>query len=197
MSSETSRRACRRARRRGGRWTRCPTALVAIVLVLCAVFVPTMFLTGLTGEFYRQFAVTISSATMISLMLSLTLSPALAALLLKPKAEAPAGGADGACCARRASGSTATSTGSRDWYGRVDPRLIANPRKVLLTYGGLIAATVGCSGSTPSGFIPAQDQGYALAAVQLPPGSSLERTDAVLQEGRRAAAARSRASRTR
>ena len=66
------------------------TALVAIVLVLCAVFVPTMFLTGLSGEFYRQFAVTISSATLISLLLSLTLSPALAALLLKPKSEAPA-----------------------------------------------------------------------------------------------------------
>src|SRR5204863_613512 len=67
------------------------TALVAIVLVLCAVFVPTMFLTGLSGEFYRQFAVTISSATLISLLLSLTLSPALAALLLKNHVEARAG----------------------------------------------------------------------------------------------------------
>ena len=62
-------------------------ALVAIVLVLCAVFVPTTFLTGITGEFYRQFAVTIASSTIISLLLSLTLSPALAALLLKPKSD--------------------------------------------------------------------------------------------------------------
>jgi multidrug efflux pump subunit AcrB len=59
-------------------------ALVAIVLVLCAVFVPTLFLNGLSGAFYQQFAVTISTATIISLLLSLTLSPALAALLLKP-----------------------------------------------------------------------------------------------------------------
>ena len=71
---------------RGGahaRWTRCRRALVAIVLVLCAVFVPTLFLTGIPGEFYQQFAVTISAATVISLILSLTLSPALAALLLQ------------------------------------------------------------------------------------------------------------------
>ena len=63
------------------------TALVAIVLVLCAVFVPVTFLTGITGEFYRQFAVTISASTIISLLLSLTLSPALAAMLLKPKSD--------------------------------------------------------------------------------------------------------------
>src|SRR3546814_17703807 len=68
-------------------------ALVAIVLVLCAVFVPTTFLTGITGEFYRQFAVTIATATVISLILSLTLSPTLAALLLRPRTEqAPAAG---------------------------------------------------------------------------------------------------------
>ena len=62
-------------------------ALIAIVLVLCAVFLPTLFLNGLSGAFYHQFAVTISAATMISLLVSLTLSPALAALLLKPHAE--------------------------------------------------------------------------------------------------------------
>ena len=62
------------------------------MLVLCAVFVPTMFLTGISGEFYRQFAVTISAATIISLLLSLTLSPALAALLLKPHSEDKPGG---------------------------------------------------------------------------------------------------------
>jgi hydrophobe/amphiphile efflux-1 (HAE1) family protein len=157
------------------------TALVAIVLVLCAVFVPTMFLTGLSGEFYRQFAVTISSATLISLLLSLTLSPALAALLLKPKA-APARG--GILARLHSAGDWFNRNFDRfsAWYGRVTQRLIANPRKVLLTYGGLIAATLALFWMTPSGFIPAQDQGYAFTAVQLPPGSSLERTDAVLKK---------------
>ncbi|HJS41495.1 MAG TPA: multidrug efflux RND transporter permease subunit [Sphingomicrobium sp.] len=157
------------------------TALVAIVLVLCAVFVPTTFLTGLSGEFYRQFAVTISSATLISLLLSLTLSPALAAMLLKPKGEAPAGGV-GLLVHRAGGWFNRNFDRFSAWYGRVTQRLIANPRKVLLTYGGLITATVGLFWMTPSGFVPAQDQGYALAAVQLPPGSSLERTDAVLKK---------------
>jgi hydrophobe/amphiphile efflux-1 (HAE1) family protein len=157
------------------------TALVAIVLVLCAVFVPTMFLTGLSGEFYRQFAVTISSATLISLLLSLTLSPALAALLLRPKGDAPSGGWQ----------LTLHNAGERfnrgfdrvsAWYGRVTRKLITNPRKVLLTYGGLIAAAIVLFWVTPAGFIPAQDQGYSLAVVQLPAGSSLERTDAVLKK---------------
>ena len=157
------------------------TALVAIVLVLCAVFVPTMFLTGLSGQFYRQFAVTISSATVISLLLSLTLSPALAAMLLKPKGEAPAGGL------RRvlhSAGDWFNRNFDRfsAWYGRVTRRLMSNPRKVLLTYGGLVAATLALFWMTPSGFVPAQDQGYALAAIQLPPGSSIERTDAVLKK---------------
>jgi hydrophobe/amphiphile efflux-1 (HAE1) family protein len=157
------------------------TALVAIVLVLCAVFVPTMFLTGLSGEFYRQFAVTISSATIISLLLSLTLSPALAAMLLKPKAESAGGGLLGRL---RSGGDWFNRNFDRfsDWYGRATRRLILNPRKVLLTYGGLVTATVGLFWITPSGFIPAQDQGYGFAAVQLPPGSSLERTDAVLKK---------------
>jgi hydrophobe/amphiphile efflux-1 (HAE1) family protein len=157
------------------------TALVAIVLVLCAVFVPTLFLTGLSGEFYRQFAVTISTATLISLLLSLTLSPALAALLLRPKAsEAPASGW------RR----TLFVAGERFnngferlsiWYGSVTGKLIRRPKRVLVAYGGLIAATAALFWATPAGFVPPQDQGYALAAMQLPAGSSIERTDAVLQ----------------
>jgi hydrophobe/amphiphile efflux-1 (HAE1) family protein len=157
------------------------TALVAIVLVLCAVFVPTMFLTGLSGEFYRQFAVTISSATLISLLLSLTLSPALAALLLRPKGEAPSAGVR-RLLANAGDWFNRNFDRFSAWYGRVTARLIANPRKVLLTYGGLIAATVALFWATPSGFVPAQDQGYALTVVQLPPGSSLARTDAVLKK---------------
>ncbi len=158
------------------------TALVAIALVLCAVFVPTVFLTGLSGEFYRQFAVTIATATIISLLLSLTLSPALAALLLKPKGEAPAA---------RGWRRTVALAGERFnggfdrlslWYGDLTHRLLARPRRMLLTYAGLIAATVALFWATPAGFIPAQDQGYALAALQLPPGTSIERTDEVLRK---------------
>lgn len=158
------------------------TALVAIVLVLCAVFVPTMFLTGLSGEFYRQFAVTIASATLISLLLSLTLSPALAALLLKPKSDHRA--ETGIMGILHRAGDQFNQRFDRlsAWYGRFTRRLITNPKKVLLTYGGLIAAAIALFWATPAGFIPAQDQGYSLAVVQLPAGSSLERTDAVLKK---------------
>ena len=92
-------------------------ALVAIVLVLCAVFVPTLFLSGLAGAFYHQFAVTISAATVISLLVSLTLSPALAALLLKPHSRGRAGqrGRRRFACAR-ATASTAASTRFSDGY---------------------------------------------------------------------------------
>ncbi|CAA9505325.1 MAG: RND efflux system, inner membrane transporter [uncultured Sphingomonas sp.] len=157
------------------------TALVAIVLVLCAVFVPTMFLTGLSGEFYRQFAVTISSATIISLVLSLTLSPALAALLLRPKGAEPSSGWKRLvhCAGERFNHGFDRFSA---WYGRATRKLITNPRKVMATYAALIAATLTLFWATPAGFVPAQDQGYALAAVQLPAGSSLERTDAVLKK---------------
>jgi len=157
-------------------------ALVAIVLVLCAVFVPTTFLTGITGEFYRQFAVTISAATIISLILSLTLSPALAALLLRPKAEeAPASGW------RRVvwrAGNWFNRNFDRlgDWYARITQRFATAPKRMFLVYAGLVLATGAIFTSTPAGFIPAQDQGYALAAIQLPAGSSIEETDRVLKK---------------
>ncbi len=157
-------------------------ALVAIVLVLCAVFVPTTFLTGITGEFYRQFAVTIATATVISLVLSLTLSPALAALLLRPKAhEAPASG-----WRRHAwkAGDTFNRGFDRlsHWYGNVTGRIAAAPKRALAAYAALILATGAIFWATPAGFVPAQDQGYALAVVQLPPGSSIEQTDATLKK---------------
>jgi len=157
-------------------------ALVAIVLVLCAVFVPTTFLTGISGEFYRQFAVTIATATVISLVLSLTLSPALAAMLLRPRAtEAPANGW------RRWAyiGGEKFNRGFDrlgDWYGRVAHGVAAAPKKAFATYGALVVATGALFWATPVGFVPAQDQGYALAAIQLPPGSSIDRTDAVLKK---------------
>ncbi|CAN5473067.1 multidrug efflux RND transporter permease subunit [soil metagenome] len=157
-------------------------ALVAIVLVLCAVFVPTLFLTGISGEFYRQFAVTISTATIISLILSLTLTPALAALLLKPKDhETPKAG-----WRRMAhnAGETFNRTLERlsVWYAGATRRMVQMPKRMMMIYVALIALTGFVFYITPGGFIPAQDQGYFAALIQLPPGSSLERSDAVLKK---------------
>ena len=158
------------------------TALVAIVLVLCAVFVPVSFLTGITGEFYRQFAVTIAASTVISLLLSLTLSPALAARLLKPKSDHRAEhGVMG--FVRRAGDRFNTAFGRlSEWYSGFTRRILHAPKRALAIYAGLVGLTVGVFSYTPGGFIPAQDQGYALAAIQLPPGSSIERTDEVLKK---------------
>ncbi|MFL6785766.1 MAG: efflux RND transporter permease subunit, partial [Sphingomicrobium sp.] len=157
-------------------------ALIAIVLVLCAVFLPTLFLNGLAGAFYHQFAVTISAATLISLLVSLTLSPALAAILLKPHSEDKPGGRVAELL--RAGGARfnhAFDLFSRA-YSRLTHRLVLMPKRMMVAYAVLIAATVGLFAITPTGFIPAQDQGYFLTVIQLPPGSSLDRTDAVMRK---------------
>ena len=158
------------------------TALVAIVLVLCAVFVPTLFLSGLSGAFYRQFAVTISSATIISLVLSLTLSPALAALLLKPREESEGGPRWRELLNRAGDRFNHGFERLSLAYGRLTHRLVLRPRRVMAAYGGLIALTVGVFWATPTGFVPAQDQGYFLTVIQLPPGSSIARTDEVMKK---------------
>ncbi|WP_156680537.1 efflux RND transporter permease subunit [Sphingomonas profundi] len=157
-------------------------ALVAIVLVLCAVFVPTIFLSGLSGAFYRQFAVTISTATVISLLLSLTLSPALAVLLLRPTAQS--GGGNRVTRLLRALGERFNRGFERmsDGYARLTRRLVGMPRRMMAAYAGLIALTAAVFVATPTGFVPAQDQGYFLTAIQLPPGASVARTDAVMQQ---------------
>jgi hydrophobe/amphiphile efflux-1 (HAE1) family protein len=157
-------------------------ALIAIVLVLCAVFLPTLFLNGLSGAFYHQFAVTIAGATVISLLVSLTLSPALAAILLKPHSEDPE--PSNRVTAAVAAGHRFNDAFARfsEAYSRLTRKLISMPKRMMLAYAGLIAATVGLFWITPSGFIPAQDQGYFLTVIQLPPGSSLERTDAVMRK---------------
>lgn len=161
-------------------------ALVAIVLVLCAVFVPTLFLTGLSGAFYQQFAVTISTATVISLLLSLTLSPAAAALLLRPKHGSLANDPTAPRWRRVLAGAgdrfNAGFERMTQSYGRLTRYLVTRPKKMLAVYAGLIAATVALFWATPTGFIPQQDQGYFLAVIQLPSGASLERTDKVTRE---------------
>ncbi|CAN5280605.1 multidrug efflux RND transporter permease subunit [soil metagenome] len=160
-------------------------ALVAIVLVLIAVFVPTLFITGISGAFYQQFAVTISTATVISLLLSLTLSPAAAALLLRSK-HGDEVVADGPRWKRllRGAGDRFNQGFERmsEGYARLTRFLVVRPKKMLLTYAGLIVATIALFWVTPGGFVPQQDQGYFLAVAQLPPGASLERTDAVTRE---------------
>ncbi|RXZ65723.1 efflux RND transporter permease subunit [Pelagerythrobacter rhizovicinus] len=157
-------------------------ALVAIVLVLCAVFVPTLFIGGLSGAFYQQFAVTISAATVISLIVSLTLSPALSALLLRPHQHAPEGARWRRMVERAGDAFNRAFDRFSDSYGRWTARLVAMPRRMMAAYAGLIALTGAALWMTPTGFVPQQDQAYFLTVVQLPAGSATSRTEAVMKQ---------------
>jgi HAE1 family hydrophobic/amphiphilic exporter-1 len=158
-------------------------ALVAIALVLSAVFLPAAFLGGITGQFFRQFAVTIAASTVISLLVSLTLSPALCALLFKPHAE-HAGQGSAPVRAMHAffawfnRGFNRISGG----YGGLVRRLTRATVIVLVAYGGLVGLTAWQFSRAPTGFIPAQDLGYLINVIQLPPGSSLARTEEVAKK---------------
>ncbi len=157
-------------------------ALIGIVLVLCAVFVPTLFMNGLSGAFYQQFAMTISIATVISLVVSLTLSPALAAILLRPTERTHDQSPRWRQLAEKA-GDKFNDAFHRmsERYAALTAKLVRRPKSMMLAYAGLIAATLGLFWVTPTGFIPAQDQAYFLTVIQLPPGASTERTDAVMK----------------
>ncbi|HMO43414.1 MAG TPA: efflux RND transporter permease subunit, partial [Phenylobacterium sp.] len=148
-----------------------------------AVFVPTAFVSGIPGMFYRQFAVTIASATVISLIVSLTLSPALAALLLK--AHTPDHRPRSRWLAPLSMAADRFNTGF-DWlsdrFGRLTARLVRMTFVIVVAYVALLAATGWRLVETPTGFIPEQDQGVLIGVVQLPPGASLSRTDAVVQQ---------------
>jgi hydrophobe/amphiphile efflux-1 (HAE1) family protein len=157
-------------------------ALVAIVLVLCAVFVPTLFIGGLSGVFYQQFAVTISAATVISLIVSLTLSPALSALLLRKHAQVPEGGYWRRLAERASDTFNRAFERFGEAYARLTARLVVMPRRMMAAYAGLIALTGAALWVTPTGFIPQQDQAYFLTVIQLPPGSATARTDAVMKK---------------
>jgi hydrophobe/amphiphile efflux-1 (HAE1) family protein/NodT family efflux transporter outer membrane factor (OMF) lipoprotein len=158
--------------------------IIATALVLCAVFVPTAFISGLTGQFYKQFAITIAISTVISAFNSLTLSPALCAVLLKDH-KAP-----------------------KDWFGRVMERalgwffrpfnkvfawagdkysagvgsVLRKSAIALLAYAGLVVLTGWSFNKVPTGFVPTQDKQYLVAFAQLPDGSSLDRTEAVIRK---------------
>src|SRR5579883_773751 len=158
--------------------------IVATALVLCAVFIPTAFISGLTGQFYKQFAITIAISTVISAFNSLTLSPALCAVLLKGHHQ------------------------PRDWFGRIMEKslgwffrpfnslfawsgqkyaagvggVIRKSAVALVIYGGLVFLTGWSFNKVPTGFVPTQDKQYLVAFAQLPDAASLERTDAVIRK---------------
>ncbi|MEO6340028.1 MAG: efflux RND transporter permease subunit, partial [Caulobacteraceae bacterium] len=157
-------------------------ALIGIALVLVAVFVPTAFMGGVVGQFYKQFALTISSATLISLVVSLSLTPALAALVLKPHAEAHQARGWRRPLAALGDGFNRAFDRFGDGYGRFARRAIRMGGLVLVLYAGLLALTAWRVMDTPRGFIPVQDQGYVSVSIQLPPGATLARTDAIVQQ---------------
>ncbi|WKE64080.1 efflux RND transporter permease subunit [Gallaecimonas kandeliae] len=158
--------------------------IIATALVLAAVFIPTAFISGLTGQFYRQFALTIAISTFISAFNSLTLSPALAAILLKPH---------GAPKDRL----TRIIDGLFGWLFRPFNRffnrasggyvfgvtkLVRGSAITLLIYGGLLALTGVSFNKVPTGFVPSQDKQYLVAFAQLPDAATLDRTEAVIRQ---------------
>jgi multidrug efflux pump len=147
--------------------------IIAIVLVLCAVFVPIAFLGGLTGELYRQFAVTISIAVVISGIVALTLTPSLCVLILKREHKQPGG----------------FFRWFNDWFHRMTGRYVDGVSWMMrrgavaaVLFLVMVGATVFLWRATPASLVPDEDQGYYIAAVFLPDGATLERTDKVVNE---------------
>jgi multidrug efflux pump len=158
--------------------------IVAIALVLSAVFIPTAFIVGLSGQFYKQFALTIAISTIISAFNSLTLSPALAALLLKPhgaKKDRFTRGIDfvfgwffnlfNRFFARASRG-----------YGKLVTHTLRSSAIALVVYAGLIGLTIFGFSRVPTGFVPTQDKGYLVSFAQLPNGATLDRTEDVIRK---------------
>jgi multidrug efflux pump len=157
--------------------------IVAIALVLCAVFVPTAFIVGLSGEFYKQFALTIAISTVISAFNSLTLSPALAALLLRPHD------------AKKDSFTRAIEFAfgwffklfnrffgrASSGYGKLVTHTLRSSAIAVVVYAGLIGLTILGFSRVPTGFVPTQDKGYLVCLAQLPNGATLDRTEDVIR----------------
>ncbi|MDP1535823.1 MAG: efflux RND transporter permease subunit, partial [Burkholderiales bacterium] len=147
--------------------------IIAMTLTMCAVFIPIAFLGGLTGELYRQFAVTISIAVLFSAIVALTLSPALCALMLSRGHREPG----------------RFFRWFNDWFRRMTGRyvdgvtwMLRRGGLALLLFVGMVAITTGLWRATPGSLVPDEDQGYYIAAVLLPDGATLERTDKVVTE---------------
>jgi len=158
--------------------------IIAIALTLSAVFLPLAFLSGLTGEFYKQFAVTIAISTLISAVNSLTLSPALAALLLKGHDEAPDAvtRVTQKLFGRFFARFNRTFDRASEGYGGGIGRLLKHKGGMLVLYAGLLAATWWLTGHVPGGFVPAQDKEYLVSLAQLPEGATLDRTEATMNQ---------------
>ncbi|MEI7651619.1 MAG: multidrug efflux RND transporter permease subunit [Verrucomicrobiota bacterium] len=151
-------------------------AIVAIVLVLVSVFLPVAFLGGIAGALYRQFAITVAVAVVISGFVALTLTPALCALILRPNdAEAPRGNAFLRWFEARFNSVAA-------WHGRTVRWLLGHPKSALGLFLAILAANVVLIRLIPRGFIPSEDQGYVLGVVSLPDGASVSRTRAYMAE---------------
>jgi len=157
--------------------------IIATALVLCAVFVPTAFITGLSGQFYKQFALTIAISTIISAFNSLSLSPALSALLLKAHDAPPDR-------FTRLLNSmfgwlfrpfNRFFTRASDGYVGTVARVLRASSIALLVYGGLLLLTWAGFAHTPSGFVPPQDKQYLVAYAQLPDAATLDRTESVIR----------------
>ena len=147
--------------------------VIAIVLTLCAVFVPIAFLGGLTGELYRQFAVTIAIAVVLSGIIALTLTPSLCVLILRREHKAP----------------LRFFVWFNNWFQRVTGRYTGGAAWIirrgaigLVLFSGMVAITIGLWRITPGSLVPDEDQGYYIGAVFLPDGATLQRTDKVVSE---------------
>jgi len=147
--------------------------VVAIALILAAVFVPVAFLSGITGQLYQQFALTIAVSVLISAFNALTLSPALSALLLKPRAES------NGILSRLGRSFNRAFAASTNGYVSVNRRLVRKLAIPLLLLAGVAGVSVVLAGRVPTGFVPDEDQGWGLIVVQLPDAASMQRTKAV------------------
>ena len=150
--------------------------ILVITAVLAAVFIPTAFMGGLSGEFYRQFALTIAISTILSALNSLTLSPALAAMLLKANHSSPGR------LGRWLGSFNHAFDALANRYAAFTGTAVRRGARLMALYAVLIALTLFAFKATPAGFVPAQDKYFLVGIVQLPPGASLDRTEAVAKE---------------
>ncbi|GAA4440119.1 multidrug efflux RND transporter permease subunit [Bremerella cremea] len=160
------------------------SALIATTLVLIAVFVPTVFIPSISGKFYQQFAITIAISTAFSTFVSLTLSPAMCAILLRPKNEEKKGLAK---LGDKLFGwffrlFNKTFDITSDAYAWIISRIVRVSAFVLLLYVVMLVCTWKSFDLVPTGFVPAMDQGYLIVAIRLPDGAALSRTDVVTRK---------------
>ncbi|AKU93513.1 RND efflux system, inner membrane transporter CmeB [Labilithrix luteola] len=150
--------------------------VIAIALILAAVFIPVAFMSGITGRLYQQFALTIAISVLISAFNALTLSPALSALLLRPrkKARGPLG--------KFFAGFNQVFGKATDGYASINRRLMRKTAIPMVLLAGVAALSLLLSRKTATGFLPDEDQGYAVIGVQLPDGASMQRTKAVYDQ---------------